>query len=128
MTRENPHIMDAYFMKRTQILLETYYGKNGLECDWQWFRIEYQERGTAHAHGCFKLKCDPGIAQLAQKVLKGRIAERTLVELGIKTDGVQIEEDDQWEERDSDFTPKPLSDDELEKLIEDVHVGRVSDE
>ena len=88
MTRENPHIVDAYFMKRVQALLDTYYGKTGLELEWSWFRIEYQERGTAHAHGCFRLKCDPGISDLAQKVLKGRIAEKRLVELGYINGGL----------------------------------------
>ena len=130
MTRENPHIVDAYFMKRTKLLLETYYGKNSLECEWQWFRIEYQERGTAHAHGCFKLKCDPGIAQLAQKVLIGHVAERRLVELGLgQSRNVTLRKDDQWEERDEEYEPIPLSsDDELHRLFEDVNVGIDSEE
>eukprot|EP00978_Attheya_sp_CCMP212_P037936 scaffold183166_cov31-Attheya_sp.AAC.1 len=85
-------------MKHVQALLDTYYGKHGLELEWSWFRIEYQERGTAHAHGCFRLKCDPGISDLAQKVLKGRIAEKRLVELGYAhaDNFVNIRDTDTW--------------------------------
>ncbi len=130
MTRENPHIVDAYFMKRVQALLDTYYGKNGLELDWSWFRIEYQERGTAHAHGCFRLKCDPGISDLAQKVLKGRIVEKKLVELGYgnANNGISIRENDSWLEKvEEDSTiEEPLTEVERDALFEEVFIGNYS--
>ena len=63
-----------------------FFGKKGLEYSWFWFRIEYQERGTAHAHGYLRLKEDPGISELTQKVLKGRISEHKLKILGIIDD------------------------------------------
>jgi hypothetical protein len=127
MTRENPHIVDAYFMKRVQALLDTYYRKNGLELDWSWFRIEYQERGTAHAHGCFRLKCDPGISDLAQKVLKGRIAEKRLVELGYgnANNGISIHENDSWLEKveEGSTIEEPLTEVEHDALFEEVFSG-----
>ena len=73
--RENPHIVDAYFQERLDELLDSFFGKKSpLKASWHWYRIEYQGRGSAHAHGCCRLACDPGITQLAGKVLKGRQA------------------------------------------------------
>ena len=73
--RQNPHIVDAYFNERVQDFVDSFFGtKSPLKATWTWFCIEYQGRGSAHAHGCCRLDCDPGIAELAQKVLKGRQA------------------------------------------------------
>ena len=66
--RMNPHIVDKIFYERVKILIKKWFGKNGLEAEYVWFRIEYQERGTAHVHGCMRLKSDPGLIQLAVQV------------------------------------------------------------
>ena len=76
--RENQHIVDAFFNSRVEAFVEAFLKSSGMEAEYTWFRIEYQERGTAHAHGCFRLKCDPGIADLGQTVLQGRIAPLAL--------------------------------------------------
>ena len=76
--RENQHIVDAFFNSRVEAFVEAFLKSSGMEAEYTWFRIEYQERGTAHAHGCFRLKCDPGIADLGQTVLQGRIAALAL--------------------------------------------------
>jgi hypothetical protein len=62
--------------------------------------------------------------------LKGRVAERRLVELGLgQSRNVTLRKDDQWEERDEEYEPIPLSsDDELDRLFEDVNVGIDSEE
>ena len=63
---------------QVQILIKTVFFDNGLKVKWVWFRIEYQLRGTAHAHGCLHLINDPGLIELASDVMKGRIAHRKL--------------------------------------------------
>ena len=78
----NPHIVDAYFCKRVDDLLEAFFHKTGLELEWSWYRCEYQKRGTIHAHGCLRIKNDPGIAEHAHRVRQGRIAERILKATG----------------------------------------------
>eukprot|EP00978_Attheya_sp_CCMP212_P020531 scaffold58917_cov62-Attheya_sp.AAC.2 len=114
-------------MKRVQTLLDTYYGKHGLELEWSWFLIEYQEWGTAHAHGCFRLKCNPGISDLAQKVLKGRIAEKRLVELGYDAGLNQVniyDTTDTWIEPEEKVTPEPLTELQRNELFEDAWIGK----
>ena len=78
LVRNNPHIVDAFFQMRVKLMLQTYFGKQGLKTHWTCFRIEYQKRGTTHTHGCFKLDCDPGIAKLALTVLKGHYAKEKI--------------------------------------------------
>jgi hypothetical protein len=61
------------------VLLECFFGEDStLAAKWSWFRIEYQERGTAHAHGCLRLKCNPGLSQLAEQVFAARLAQDVL--------------------------------------------------
>ena len=42
-------------------------GSESLDADWHWYRLEYQARGSTHAHGCDKLKNDSCICSLMQK-------------------------------------------------------------
>ena len=56
--------------------------REGLDAEYVWFRIEYQKRGTAHAHGCARLKSDPGLVQLGEKVFAGKVAQRILQNSG----------------------------------------------
>ena len=60
--------------------METIFSKLGIAAKWWWKRIEYQKRGTAHAHGCFRLLCDPGISESAKRVLEARISQMLLNE------------------------------------------------
>ena len=76
--RDYQHIVDEFFFKRAKTFLEHYFSDRCLNVEYFWFRVEYQARGTAHIHGCYKLKSDPGIAKLAEVVMDGRIAARTL--------------------------------------------------
>ena len=48
-----PHLVDAWFTLRVQEYVKWFFGD---ECEWIWWRIEYQSRGSAHAHGCARLK------------------------------------------------------------------------
>ena len=61
--------------------METIFSKLGIGAKWWWKRIEYQKRGTAHAHGCFRLLCDPDVSEAAKKVLEGRISEMLMNKL-----------------------------------------------
>jgi len=38
-----------------------------LDCKWRWHRLEYQSRGSVHAHGTAKLANDPGLPMLTAK-------------------------------------------------------------
>ena len=72
--RENPHLVNAFFHKRFGTLLKHFFGESTFDCSWHWFRVEFQDRGTAHVHGCFCLKNDPGLNMLGMKVAQGRYA------------------------------------------------------
>jgi hypothetical protein len=48
-----PHLVDAWFTLRVQKYVTWFFGD---KCEWIWWRIEYQSRGSAHAHGCSRLK------------------------------------------------------------------------
>ena len=80
MCRKFPHIVDTYFCKRVDFIMDTIFSTLGISAKWWWKRIEYQKRGTAHAHGCFRLHCDPGMSEAAKRVLEGRISEMLLNE------------------------------------------------
>ena len=81
--RENPHIVDAYFQTRVRNLFRTMFGKSGLSTEWQWYRVEYQNRGAPHIHGCCKLNHDPNLTKLAKQVIDGRVSEQMLIRRGL---------------------------------------------
>ena len=83
MVRENPHLVDAYFYDRVNTLIEEVFGKNGIEIEWVWYRIEYQSRDAPHVHGCLRFKRDPGILEHSQNVQMGREAARILRAAGL---------------------------------------------
>ena len=41
---------------------------NVSDAEWYWYRFEYQARGSIHAHGCAKLKNDPDLRLLGDRV------------------------------------------------------------
>ena len=45
-----------------------------LDSEWHWCRYEYQACGSTHAHGCAKLKNDPGVCTLVEKAAVGWLA------------------------------------------------------
>ena len=83
MVRENPHLVDAYFYDCVNTLIEEVFGKNGIEIEWVWYRIEYQSRDAPHVHGCLRFKRDPGILEHSQNVQMGREAARILRAAGL---------------------------------------------
>ena len=91
LVKDNPHIVDSYFSDRVREFLNVFHSKDGLEYSWFWYRVEYQSRGTAHIHGCLRLKNDPGIDNLSQTVLQGRISEMTLKMMNIIDDSYSNE-------------------------------------
>ena len=72
------HVVDEYFYRRVEYFLKSYFRNKYLNSLYYWFRVEYQERGTAHIHGCFKLHSDPGITKLCEVIRDGRIAHHHL--------------------------------------------------
>ena len=75
---DNPHIVNAFFVKRIDNFIKQFFGENCLESNWTWYRFEWQKRGVIHCHLLARLKSDPGIASLAKEVYKGRIALRKI--------------------------------------------------
>ena len=61
-----PHITDWYFTNRLSDFVQ-HWLYNEMEAEWHWYRLEYQSRGSTHAHGCAKLKTDPGLCNLIKK-------------------------------------------------------------
>ena len=79
MVLRHQHIVDEYFSTRVQQFMESFLRNDrSLKCTYFWYRVEYQQRRTAHVHGCFRLNSDPGITQMTEKVRDGRIAVRNL--------------------------------------------------
>ena len=66
----NPHLTDWYFHSRLSDFIR-HWLKDGLDAEWYWYRYEYQARGSTHAHGCAKLKDDPGITKLVSRATLG---------------------------------------------------------
>ena len=77
----NPHITDWYFTKRLSDLIKhCLYDQK--DAEWHWYRFEYQSRGSTHAHGCAKLKNDPGLCELMKKnTYAWKLREKLLTEL-----------------------------------------------
>ena len=63
---DHPHIADCFFTAKLSEFVDQWLYK-ALDAEWHWYRFEYQARGSTHAHGCAKLKNDPGICSLVQK-------------------------------------------------------------
>ena len=123
--RDNPHIVDQYFYMRVQALFRTMFSRFGIETEWLWFRIEYQSRGAPHAHGCLKVKADPGLTKLAATVVKGRVAGRMLSERDLTLPGIvnpQNIELDIWQPRDTSAL-EHLEPADTAKLFDEVKEG-----
>ena len=69
----NPHITDWFFSAKLADWIQAWL-YNTLDAEWHWCRMEYQARGSTHAHGCAKLKNDPGICNLVKKAALGWLA------------------------------------------------------
>ena len=63
---DNPHLADWFFISRLSQWIDHWLYRT-LDADWHWYRLEYQARGSIHAHGYAKLKNDIGICTLVQK-------------------------------------------------------------
>ena len=72
-----PHMADCIFTVKLSDFVEHWlYEAFGAE--WYWYRFEYQARGSTHAHGCAKLKNDPGIFSLVQKAASAWLIKQEL--------------------------------------------------
>jgi len=69
-----PHLVDAWFTLRVQEYVKWFFGD---DCEWIWWRIEYQSRGSAHAHGCSRLKNFVDLDALYEIARIGRCAGAT---------------------------------------------------
>ena len=67
---ENPHLTDWFFCTKLSNWIQHWLYES-LNAEWHWYRIEYQAHGSTHAHGCAKLKNEPGICKLVEKAAKG---------------------------------------------------------
>ncbi len=72
-TLNNPHLVDWYFGLRLNKFAQ-YFFDDILDVEWRWHRFEWQSRSSIHAHGCARLKNDPGLIKLTALVYIGRKA------------------------------------------------------
>lgn len=70
----NPHITDWFFHMKLSDFVH-HWLQQTLDAEWHWYRYEYQSRGSTHAHGCAKLKNDPGLCQLVSTAALGWLEE-----------------------------------------------------
>ena len=73
---KNPHITDWFFHSKLKDFVN-YWLLKTLDAEWYWFRYEYQARGSTHAHGCAKLKNDPGLCELVKIAALGWMEEKS---------------------------------------------------
>ena len=67
-----------------------------MDAEWKWLCYEWQGRGSIHAHGCAKLKNDPGLCDLVKTAAHGLKLQKVL----------DVEQDEpNYEEIGHDFTP-----------------------
>ena len=71
---KNPHLTDWFFHSQLKDFVNYWLHKT-LDAEWYWFRYEYQARGSTHAHGCAKLKNDPGLCELVKIAALGWMEE-----------------------------------------------------
>ena len=45
-----------------------------MDCEWRWYRFEWQSRTAIHAHGAARYKNDHGLIELTSEVYNGRLA------------------------------------------------------
>ena len=72
---KNPHLTDWFFHSKLKDFVKFWLHKT-LDAEWYWFRYEYQARGSTHAHGCAKLKNDPGLCELVKIAAIGWMEEK----------------------------------------------------
>ena len=72
---KNPHLTDWFFHSKLKDFVNFWLHKT-LDAEWYWYRYEYQARGSTHAHGCAKLKNDPGLCELVKIAALGWMEEK----------------------------------------------------
>ena len=65
-----PHLTDWFFTNKLDNFIK-HWLVGTLDAEWNWYRYEWQARGSIHAHGCAKLKNDLGFCDLAKKAAAG---------------------------------------------------------
>ena len=74
---DNPHLTDSYFVSRLDQFSNVWLDRV-LDTEWKWLRFEWQARGSIHAHGCAKLRNDPGLCNLVNAAVQGWKLEQIL--------------------------------------------------
>ena len=44
----NPAIVNEMFVQRVELFVKHFFGSNGLNAEWHWYRYEWQKRGNVH--------------------------------------------------------------------------------
>jgi len=102
---DNPHIATWFFQMKMKCLMEKLIPILGITH--YWYRIENQNRGSDHSHGCLWLKYAPNLTALSRAVKLAHIA-------GVKLEvrhGSSTKEEDQLEwlqPKDDHFNEKQL--------------------
>ncbi|KAK3932948.1 Nucleoprotein [Frankliniella fusca] len=66
LVKNNPMIVDPFFLKRVEIFMEEVLTKKYKIKDY-WFRIEYQHRGSPHMHGVLWMENAPDVTDMEHK-------------------------------------------------------------
>ena len=73
---ETPHILDWRFSERTDRFVK-YWLYDSLGASWHWYRYEYAvQRGSIHCHGVAKLKNDPELCELTERLFGSKSKAR----------------------------------------------------
>jgi hypothetical protein len=142
----NPAIVNEAFVRRVKLFVEAFFGPDGLDSVWHWYRFEWQKRGNIHVHGLARLKSDPGVAQLGEEVAKGRKSQVMLLKMieilnETGTEIPSILSDIQFQEVPKDdfhlplfiermnekFRESPLNDRQIQTLIDDMEKGNLAE-
>ena len=50
--------MNEIFVQRVKLFIKPFFGYNGLNAEWHWYRFEWQKRGNIYVHGLARLQSD----------------------------------------------------------------------
>ena len=111
----NPAIVNEMFVRRVKSFVKLFFGVNGLNSEWHWYRYEWQKRGNIHVHGLARLKSDPGLSKLSEDVAIGRKAQ--IILMMYKDIKMKLREIIPHIIRDIVFIDAPLDDDHLPETV-----------
>ena len=75
---KHTHLTDWFLHTKLKEFVDFWLHKT-LDAEWYWFRYKYQAFGSTHAHGCAKVKNDPGLCELVKIAALGWMEEKAKI-------------------------------------------------